>query len=74
MAQVVPPDPPKPPRKPYNPREGCKVHIEVDLQDLCHKAAKFGALHVIGETLLNICLMENDRQTGGRTAGRAKKG
>jgi hypothetical protein len=50
--------------KPHVPRaEGSPV-ITVDLDDLSRKAVTYGPLHVLGETILNLCLMANDSMRG----------
>lgn len=41
-----------------------RVKIHVDLEDLSRKAVMYGPLRVIGETVLNLCLMMNDQFRG----------
>jgi hypothetical protein len=55
---------PKSDVKPHNPRKNARVHVGVDLQDLARKAATYGPLRVIGETVLNLCLLMNDQFRG----------
>ena len=50
--------------KPYNPAQGSSVTIHLDLQDLCKKTISHGPLAVLGETLLNLCLLANDTKGG----------
>ena len=62
MAEIKPTKP----TKPYDPREGAAVNIQIDLDDLCKKTVKHGALYVLGEALLNLCLIKNDHDSGGK--------
>lgn len=50
--------------KPHNPRHNGGPSIGVDLEDLSRKAVTYGPLRVLGETVLNLCLMLNDQMRG----------
>lgn len=59
-------------KTPHVPGKGSTVQIQINLEDLCKKAATKGALVVLGETVLNLCLLANDQISlarGGKLRG-----
>jgi len=57
--------------KPYEPRRDVVIHL--DLEEFARKAVQYGPVHVIGETLLSLCLMANDHFAKIRTNGTLPK-
>jgi hypothetical protein len=53
--------------KPYEPRRDVVIHM--DLEEFTRKAVQYGPAHVIGETILSLCLMANDHFAKVRTNG-----
>ncbi len=50
--------------KPHSPRRPGSPEIGLDLEDLTRKAVTYGPWRVLGETILNLCLMANDQFKG----------
>lgn len=53
--------------KTYEPRRDVIIHM--DLEEFTRKAVEYGPAHVIGETILSLCLMANDHFAKVRTNG-----